>query len=803
MTASKNLKRALLASTLLLTLVIISITTWIFKLDRSIQERFAQKRFGSPVEFYSAPEMIHPGSTIPFAYFQSFFTRHQFVQRDFGKRLNVEANADGTFPGTYSLWTGDECRTLIPAPPGAEKITRCLAYMNSERPRSSGGPRTEVPQIIAFSDGDQIFATFTGDPPQVAMAAALEPELFAQYYGDKPVLRTYVTLSEAPNNCINALRAIEDASYWDHVGISFTGLARALYRNVIKRRVSQGGSTLTQQLVKNYFLTDERTIKRKVTEFVMAILVEAHISKEDILETYINLIYMGANGPFQIRGFGAASEHYFGSRFADLNLEQCALLAAIVNSPGLFNPFTKPENALKRRSLVLNRMADLKFIDRSESERAKAAPLPERPPRSLSEPAPYFVQAVRHQLNEKAIDESDGLRVFTSLNLRAQEAAYQAVRNGIEHLEKTYPHIQKLKAAGKNLEAVLLSSDPLTGQVQAVVGGRSFQLSQFNRATDSHRQVGSIMKPFVFLTALESLSPDGKPYTPVSILKDAPFTHKYQGQTWSPHNFDEKYFGDIPMYFALKESLNAATASLGLSVGLNGIIDTARRMGVNSKIDPLPALTLGAFELYPWEVLQAYGTISRFGSLVPLTYLIRVEKLNGDPLFQYTPEAQQVVAPETTAELIGMMKQTIISGSGRGARLAGFIHPAAGKTGTTNDKKDAWFAGFTPYHSAVVWVGYDDNTPHNLTGGLGAVPIWTAYMKAYGASFPLEDFKWPEGTEVASLGEAQLSALGVPSKGKTPLEPVQLVFRKGQIPPGASPLSLVPTPPPTSTPGSF
>lgn len=778
------IKRALamtLATTFaLVTLSIIALGIWLFRLDQDIKRRFAEKRFAPPVEFYSAPEDVRAGTVMPNGYFETFFTRKNFRRREFGQRLNE---------GDYSVWSGEQCRTVVAFDPQPE-VSRCIAFRNS---------RAHDVQIIALDAGDRVLDVFAGPQPQRTESVQIEPELFAQYYGDQPILRHVVPLGQAPLNCLNALLAIEDSQFLEHGGISVTGLFRAALSNLRSGWGTQGGSTITQQLVKNYFLTEEKTLKRKFTEIAMAMLVEKHATKDEILETYINLIYMGQNGPFQVRGFAAASEHYFGKPLNDLNLEQCALLAAVLNSPGLFNPFKHPERALKRRALVLDRMQELKMLDPEQAAQAKAAPLPTQPQRSLTEPAPYFVQAARRFLREKGLDESEGLRVYTSLNLRAQEAAQQAVRTGLEKLEKSYPHIQKLKAQGKNLEAVLVAVDPARGSIQALVGGRGYLATQFNRAIDSRRQVGSVMKPFVYLTALESLTEEGKPYTPLTLLKDTATTHKFEGQTWTPRNYDGSYLGEVPLFFALKESLNASTANLGMSVGISNIVDVSRRMGVRSKIAPLPSLTLGAFELSPMEVVEAYGTLARLGNRVPLTFVTRVESLAGEERFVYEPKPEQVVAPETVAELVGIMKQTLISGTGRGARLAGFLHPAAGKTGTTNDKKDAWFAGFTPHHAAIVWVGYDDNTSHKLTGASGAVPLWTNYMKSYGATFPADDFPWPEGVELATLSPEQQMSLGVPQKSDEVPEPVELVFKRGQAPPTPPP-AFDPAAPPTPNP---
>lgn len=800
MSRSSLLKNALLATLVLTTLAIVSLSIWMFRLDRNIKARFSEKRFAPPVEFYSAPELIKAGYRLPKSYFEKLFTRKNYRRREFGQPIQ---------PGDFSVWTSDQCRSVgilvghstdISGDASAQQpqdsndpntfdvtnaepptqIDRCVAFKNANATPQSKNDDTV--QIVALDSGGLILGVFSGATPQPIASIVIEPELFAQYYGENPVLREVVSLGDTPTYCLNALLAIEDSKFLEHPGVSVSGLIRAVITNLRAGRKAQGGSTITQQLVKNYFLTDEKTIRRKLTEIAMAFLVERHASKDEILETYINLIYMGQNGPFQVRGFAAASNHYFGEDLTNLNLQECALLAAVLNSPGLYNPFKNPDRALKRRALVIERMTELGMIDNDDAKAAIESPLPTRPQRSLTEPAPYFVQAVRRQLSENGFDESEGLRIYTTLNLRAQEAAQQAVHSGLERLEKNYPHIQKQKEQGKRLEALLISADPATGYVQALIGGRGYLATQFNRAIDSRRQVGSVMKPFVYLTAFESMTEDGTPYSPLTLIPDKAVTHRWEGQTWRPRNYDGTFSGDVPLFWGLKESRNAATANLGMSVGLTNIVDTARRLGVKSDIKPLPSLTLGAFELSPMEVLQAYNTLAQLGMKAPLSFIGQITDLGGKELFRFEPEPELVSTPEATAELVGVMKHVILSGTARAARLWGFTHPAAGKTGTTNDKKDAWFAGFTPHHSAVVWVGYDDNTTLSLTGSSGAVPIWTNYMKAYASSLPADDFAWPGGVEPATLSPEQLLSYGVPEKKNQPLEPTELIFRRGQAP---------------------
>ena len=643
--------RASIAVGLLAAIGCVAITLWLVRLNHSIAVRFSEKRFAPPVEFYSAAERIRRGSIYPAHYFENFLTNKNFRKRDFGQPIQS---------GDFSIWDGSECTSLVgvpvqaPAPtPGAvassltdanpnstltaqptplpePSINHCVAFKSVAHVANPNQSTTEAQvQVIALADDGKVLGVYAGDPPRAVESVRIEPELFAQYYGENPVLRKIVTLGETPTNCLNALMAIEDSKFLEHSGVNLTSLARALLVDLRSGRRAQGGSTITQQLVKNYFLTEERTFSRKITEIAMAYLVERQVSKDDILETYINLIYMGQNGPFQVRGFAAASEHYFNKPLNSLSLDQCAMVAAILNSPGLYNPFHNPERAQSRRSLVLDRMASLKMITVDEAKEAKASPLPLRPQQILTEPAPYYVQAVRREIAARKIDESEGLRVYTSLNLRAQEAAQQAVRSGLAALEKSNSTVKKLKASGKNLEALLLSSDPDTGEIQALVGGRGYQATQFNRAIDSRRQVGSVMKPFTYLTALLNQAPDGKPYTPLTLLRDEATVHKFDGQTWTPANYERTYNGAVPLFFALKESLNAATVNLGIDVGLGNIIDTARKLGINSRIEKYPSLTLGSFELAPIEVLGAYGTLSKMGDYAPLTLLDHIEDLKG------------------------------------------------------------------------------------------------------------------------------------------------------------------------------
>lgn len=754
---------------------------WLFQLDREIALRFQQKRFAPPVEFYSAPELIRVGQRLEPAELMAVFSRRGYRVREFGQPLQ---------PADASQWPGDGCLSLLPIGgiPEGTTLKTCLAFRHFGTPSrpiegasGDGGTNTAEPvQIVAFGTQNDVVGTFAGANPRAVESAVLDPELFAQYYGDKPTLRTEVNLGQIPPQCKDALLAIEDPGFLDHAGISFTSLVRAMVANLKRGRFAQGGSTITQQLVKNYFLTEEKTLKRKFTEIAMSFLVERRASKEDILETYLNLIYMGQNGPFEVRGFAAASQHYFAKPIESLELPECAMLAAVLNSPGMYNPFTKPEAALKRRNRVLDKMQETGRIDTETATRANAVPLPKTPARIMTEPAPYFVKAVRKELETMKLDLSQGLRVYTTLDLRAQEAAQRSVRAGLDRIETSIASIKKIKATGKHLEALLVASDPSSGFVTAIVGGRSYTATQYNRAIESRRQVGSVMKPLVYLAALESGTRDGEPFTAETIVDDSAYTVKYEGQTWSPKNYDGKFRGAVPLWFALVESLNASTARLAQEVGISKVIDVSRRLGVTSKLENVPSLALGAFELAPLEVLTAYTTLARLGSRVPLSTLYRVENLGGQELYAFRPTAENVITPETASVLVSIMRNVIDHGSGRGARALGVTGAVAGKTGTTNDKKDAWFAGFSPNQAAVVWVGYDDNTSHGLTGGSGAVPIWSQFMigaqklsKDAAASL---DFSWPDSVESKTLEAADLEKY--PGIGDLVKPPVTILEKK-------------------------
>lgn len=765
-----RLKTILLAFTILVTLVIIAgfgfgIYAYIhFK--NELTAKLESKKFIIPTEYYAAPPTFYPTSKINVTDLEKQFNKQNYRRRGYDQRL---------LPGDYFTANREECAARLQIALD-ENQESCLGWVSQEA--STENAEQEI-QIIILNKESLVSQTYKGTPFVATNEATMEAPLLAQYIGNEPLMQKTTPLSQVPPMCLNAIMSIEDAQFLEHGGVSIKSIFRALLKNITSGRRAQGGSTITQQLVKNYFLTSERTLKRKFQEFIMSILLESRFNKDEILETYLNVIYMGQNGAFQVRGYGSAARYYFGKELVDLNLGECSLMAAIVNSPGLFNPFKKPENALRRRRLVLEKMRDLKYISENDFNQAANQALPSTPRSLAAETAPYYLDAVRKQLIEQGLNP-EGLKIYTALDLEAQEAAQEALQNHLENLESTNNFIKKLKEQKQNLEGSVLVGNNKTGLVSAIVGGRNFRMTQFNRAIDGHRQIGSIMKPFVYLTALLTKTDEGQPYTPITLVEDKKINYKYEGQNWSPDNYGKKYFGTVPLFYALKNSLNAATASLGLKVGLDNIIEVTHKMGVTSSLKALPAMTLGSFEMYPKEVLQSYMTLANMGQKKSISFIRRAKNSDGIEVYKYDGTSEATVDPAAVASLVGMMKQTILSGTARSITANGFTNPAAGKTGTTSDNKDAWFAGFTPFLTTVVWVGYDSNQPHKLTGSSGAVPVWTQFMKKMSSRFPADDFPWPDNTKKVILGQTALESLNA-LKENDPRE-VELIFDSEKAP---------------------
>lgn len=770
--------KSIVTACLLIAAVMAFLTSWIFSLDGVVVEGFKNRRFAQPIEFYSLPTLLKQDQYFELEQLTKYLDSHRYLRRSISPPLRG---------GTYVIGDPIDCHQWVRGANGPSRLQdpsdpawdfkQCVYFQTPPNDKEYGSNHPNYSVVVNFISNHQIASIFLKPPEgqwQSVQRFELNPELFAQIYGDQFILRRVIEISDIPPICLNSVLAIEDARFLDHRGISFWAVGRALIRNLRRGRISEGGSTITQQLVKNFFLTPERSLQRKIKEALLALLVEARIDKNDILQTYLNVIYMGQKGSFQIRGYGAAARHYFSKEIEQLNLPECALLAAIINNPGHYNPVIHPDQATDRRKVVLSRLRTLNKISDQEENWANEFSLPKKVDGDEQDPAPYFVDAVRRQLLllDLNTDHEMGLRVYTTMDPKAQKAAQVTLEGGLKSLNI----LHQSQHPDQNVEGSLMSCQPLTGFITALVGGRSFRQSQYNRAIDAHRQVGSLMKPIVYLTALEVGSTDGEPFSPLSMISDEPFEHVYDGQKWSPKNYENKNYHFIPAYFGLIKSLNIATAHLGIQAGLTNVADTAHRLGILSPLLSLPAISLGAFELYPKEVLQVYSTFANMGQRVPLTLITRIEDFHGHTIYDGSGPRQQVIAPEKAAVLVGMLKQVIVNGTGKGIRAQGFHRPSAGKTGTTSQYRDAWFAGFTPDHAAVVWVGIDENESHGWSGSKAAAPIWAQYMLSYTASMPVADFSWPSTTEARKVSVAQQMDMGVPKDEV--IEDLELIFEK-------------------------
>jgi len=626
--------------------------------------------------------------------------------------------------------------------------------------------------------------------------AALEPELLTSILSDQLENRRPVTLAQVPQHVQDAVVVAEDVRFWHHPGVDPLGVVRAFTRNLRAGGVSEGASTLTQQLVKNYFLTSERTYRRKVVEMFMAVILDARYSKKEILEAYLNDIYLGRNRSISIVGIGEASRFYFGKPVSEIDVAEAALLAGMIPSPNHYSPFVSPEKAMERRNTVLATMLKEKKIDQATYEKARSESLPRKPFRSKTglNSIPFYVDRVVQELaNDYGIKDPKGrgLQIYTAIDLAAQDAATRTVDASLDRLS----HIsRRLRRQDQPLQGVLIHVDVPTGEIRALVGGRNYEVSQFNRALNAKRLVGSAFKPFIYLTAFEpSLS--NQNVTPATIVKDAPFVYKRRwSEDWSPRNYDGRYYGDVTVQYALEQSLNSAAVRVGLACGIEPILRTARTLGVDAELkDDHPAILLGAAAIPPIEMTEAYATIARQGQRIPLRAIRFVTDDRGRVIAGAgEPKPVQVFPARDVYVLTTMMKGVVDRGTAGVARSMGFRKTAAGKTGTTNDKRDAWFIGFTPQTLALTWVGFDDNQPTGLSGSEAAVPMWARYMVAVTAGQADVDFAPPAGIV---LGEVDKTSGGIASPYCPPNLVERMAFKAGTEPMQLCTLHTAPLPP--------
>lgn len=693
------------------------------KYGQVVDERLKQPLFAQTAKIYAAPPEVRPGQKL---------TANVVTAELQQAGYTVQGQATASEMGTYSF-SGNS----VSVHPGPQSY------------HSQDGA------TITFQNG--AVAQVTGDNGQQLVAYELEPLLVTGLSDENRAKRRLVTYDELPRYLVPAVTSIEDRHFFHHGGVDYLRLVGAVVDDLRSHRYSQGGSTLTMQLARGFFLTPAKHLKRKAIEIIITYQLEHRFSKHQIFEMYANQVPLGQRGSFSINGFGEAAQAYFGKDVRQLDLPECALLAGIIQSPSRLNPFRHPERALERRNVVLDAMVETGDISKQQAEEAKAAPLNLEPGAFDAGEAPYFVDLVRDQLIQRLGDadyNQQGLRIYTSLDPQLQQLAQDAIGRGMAQVDQMVTeHIAHLaRIAQRRGEAppkpnypqvALVALNPHTGQVLALVGGRNYGMSQFDHAV-SHRPTGSIFKPFVYAAAFNTAlagtpltNTDGTSavFTPVTLLHDAQTTFTFgNNQTYSPHDFENKYYGDISATEALYRSLNNPTIALAEMVGLDNVASLAREAGITSA-RATPAMAIGAYDATPLDMAGAYTVFANGGVKIDPWMLASVRSPNGDVIADYAPQSKPVLDPRAAFLTLSMMEQVLNNphGTGAGVRNMGFVSPAAGKTGTSHD---AWFAGFTSNLLCIVWVGNDDYSDikldlgvANSEGAHAAGPIWADFMK--------------------------------------------------------------------------
>jgi penicillin-binding protein 1B len=575
----------------------------------------------------------------------------------------------------------------------------------------------------------------------------LDPPLITALVTAAREKRRDVPLSAIPQRMLQAVLAIEDRRFYDHPGIDPIGITSAVIGNVFgSKKYLRGGSTITQQLVKNTFLTPEKTPRRKVSEWFMSVALERRLSKDQILTLYLNDVSLGQRGSFAIHGVPEAARLFFSKDVTNVSLSEAATIAGVIQSPSRLSPFNNPERAIERRNVVLQAMADSGYISAEAATRAAREPL-QLAPRALDAEAPYFVDYISQELQDKYKPIAKGaIDVYTTLDLHMQRVAQDAVRDGLVKVDEILARRKRQRA-----QAALIAVDPRTGEVLALIGGRTYNQSQFNRVISANRQPGSVFKPFVYLAAFERAFAEGRTdMTPASVVMDEPTSFIFNDQTWTPANYDGQYEGPITLRHALALSRNIATVKVAEAAGYDQVAALWRRVGAGTAPHPYPSIALGVFEATPFQIASAYTLFPNGGTLKPLRAISRIVSAGKDVTVQRAA-SKSIARPDTTFLVTNMMRSVINEGTGAGARAAGFALDAAGKSGTTNDLRDAWFVGFTPELLTVVWVGLDDNMPLGLSGTQAALPIWTTFMMRALAGRPSASFAEPDGLVLVDI----------------------------------------------------
>ena len=669
---------------------------WSIYLDKVVREKFEGKKWSLPSRVYSRPLELYEGLPLTPVLFEK----------------ELEALGYRTMPTVAS--SGQVSRRAASSQEVTyEVLTRGFDFWD----------KREEPQKFTVRIDEGKVASLM-DPKGVALPLIrMEPEEIGGIYPNNIEDRVLVKLDQLPPLLGETLLAVEDKHFLEHHGVSPEAILRAMWVNAREGEVVQGGSTLTQQLVKNFYLTSKQSLTRKIPEAIMSLLLELHYTKSEILEAYVNEVYLGRSGSREINGFGLASQHYFRKPLSELNAQEVALLVGLVKGASFYNPWRNSERAKARRNVVLGVMHSENLIDDNQFKTAQASPLglaAETEASLINYPA--FVDLVKRQLKQDYQDDDlrkEGLRIFTTIAPMVQRLAEKAVATRIAQLEKQY----KIK----DLQVSMVVTSVGSGEILALIGDKNPRFPGLNRALDAHRQIGSLMKPFVYLTALDQ----PQTYNLGTLVSDDPVSIKGgDGKLWEPKNADNLSHGNKPLYLALANSENQATVRLGMQLTVKAVAKTVKAAGYDGELQQVPSMLIGAVDMSPIEVTNMYHTIAAEGVHISLHAIREVLNAEGQPLKRYPIELDQRFSPQSTFELQHALQAVLREGTGRSVYNS-FPQslPLAGKTGTTNDQRDSWFAGFSGEHLAVVWVGKDDNSKTPLSGASGALQVWADLMR--------------------------------------------------------------------------
>ncbi|EPZ8239711.1 penicillin-binding protein 1B [Vibrio fluvialis] len=700
-----------------LALAAVLIFTGIY-LDSMIKQRFEGQLFELPTVVYARILTLEPGSDISIK-----------QMRNELDVLNYRKVSQPRYAGEYSASS-----TRI------ELIRRPFEFAD--------GPEPDRHVMLIFDDNGLNRIQSLEKRGDLGYLR-IEPKMLGMLEKDTQEQRLFLRREQFPEVMIDALLTTEDRNFYLHDGVSPMAIARAMVANLKAGRTVQGGSTLTQQLAKNIFLSSDRTLWRKLREAYMALIIDYRYSKDRILEAYLNEVYLGQNGKEAVHGFGLASRLYFGQPLQELRIDQLALLVGMVKGPSYYNPMRYPERAKERRDLVLKLMMDQDILTAKQYEQAVTRPLDVQKQARIASRQPAYFQQLSIELKQKlgdAFKSDTGLRVFTSLDPVSQAKLEEAVENQVPILART---------AGKDLEAAAIAVDRHSGEIRAMVGGKRTGYDGFNRALNASRPIGSLVKPAVYLTALAQ----PEKYNLATTLMDKPITLQgSEGNVWTPRNFDRQFRGEVPLYLALAKSLNVPTVQLGMQLGIENVTKTLEKLGVSrDEIRPVPSMFLGSFSLTPYQVAQMFQTVTNSGKKAPLSALRSVLDLDGNVLYESIPKVSQAVDQQAAWLTTYAMKRGVLEGTGRYLNSQFGWAALAGKTGTSSDSRDSWFVGVDGREVTTIWLGRDDNQPTKLTGSSGALRVYADYLR-YRIPEKLV-LPWPQGISTVGFSQSRSGGL--------------------------------------------